>query len=971
MSFDRVETFPRVAGDFRLVRELGRGGMGIVYCAEELGSGRTVALKVLSAELSVAGEAFERFRREARIAASISDSRCVFVYGAHDVDGQPAISMELCEGNTLQEEIGKGQPIPIERAVRWALDILEGLEAAHRSDVVHRDVKPSNCFLTADGTVKVGDFGLSRTFERDVQLTQSGQFLGSPLYASPEQIKGRSVDERSDQYSAAATLYALLTGRPPYTGSNLGEVLARILSEPPDAPRSVRAEIPRGLEKVLLRAMDRDPAKRFKDLATFREALQPFVTSELASSSLLKRFGAYMFDVALLTIAVSPFVAWTDFAQMGATDFDRARPWMMQTVAAQMTLGLIPIVYYALCEGTSGATLGKWLFGMRVVSSASGEPSFGRAWARVALFELSAQLMVLGSIAVATGPMEFSAWSLAGWPLLYLLRCVSMRRSNGWRGTYEFASGTRVVRSRSPLARREHRSAPPPARLSPCEPVAALGAAYEIEGVLAHHGTQRWLLARDQELRRDVWIHEHAAATTPISDARRALASPTRLRWLARVRGDQLAFDVYEAPGGSGIVEITALGGALAWPTAARVLLALSEELEREQRNGTTHGTLEQVWIDRSWNVRWLDAPLGETRSQPRPLLEVVGEAAATALLGDRDARDRLPTDLPVHAETLVRRLLSIDKPFGSLRELAGGLRECLERQTDVSTRQRGSQLGLALALPGLAGTVAILIAAAILHYVPMMKAMVLNARELRDGERITAVVVEPATGEARPGSSSTTTGPSGGLSDEEQRVRVPLTPDGKRARQILVVESLEDPFGAAMFSAQTGEQRAVFDAALSAFPKVTAADSAWARDVLAREEPLGEASATKIGKAIEHYVWTFGVGTFVVFGALGSMLSLLLGRPLSFALFGLHLRSRKGTRASRLLACARSLAAWLPIGCVYVLAARFAQLEHAWVAWAIFLPAATAHAWVIAQTLWSPSKSPLDRVLGTSVVPR
>ena len=133
--------------------------------------------------------------------------------------------------------------------MRWTIDVLDGLEAAHRAGVLHRDVKPSNCFVTPDGHVKIGDFGLSRSLERDVELTQSGQFLGSPLYASPEQIRGRAVDARSDLYSCGATLYALLDGQVrPSRASNVGEVLARILSEPPPTPRSIRPAIPRALE---------------------------------------------------------------------------------------------------------------------------------------------------------------------------------------------------------------------------------------------------------------------------------------------------------------------------------------------------------------------------------------------------------------------------------------------------------------------------------------------------------------------------------------------------------------------------------------------------------------------------------------------------------------------------------------------------------------------------------------------------
>lgn len=174
---------PREAAGFRLKRELGRGGMGVVYEAEEIVSGRRVALKVLLADLTVSEQAYERFQREARLAAAISHVHCVFVYGAHQVEGSPAIAMEIVDGETLEHKVARKETIPIETAVRWTIDLIDGLEAAHRAGVLHRDVKPSNCFVTTEGRVKIGDFGLSRTLELDAQLTQSGQFLGSPLYA--------------------------------------------------------------------------------------------------------------------------------------------------------------------------------------------------------------------------------------------------------------------------------------------------------------------------------------------------------------------------------------------------------------------------------------------------------------------------------------------------------------------------------------------------------------------------------------------------------------------------------------------------------------------------------------------------------------------------------------------------------------------------------------------------------------------
>jgi len=306
---------PREVGGFRLLRTLGKGGMGVVYEAEELASGRRVALKVLARELTLSDEAFERFRREARIAASVSDSACVFVYGAHQVEGAPAIAMELCPGETLEHRLRQKEPVPIADAVRWTIEMLDGLEAAHESGIVHRDVKPSNCFFTADGRVKVGDFGLSRSLAEDVQLTQSGVFLGSPLYASPEQIKGRAVDFRSDLYSVGATLYALLVGHAPYRGVNIGEVLARILSEPPEPLSAQRKDVPPALEKVVFRAMARDPAARYASHAAMRDALRSFAAVETKASRPLRRFCGYAIDGAYQPPPYQPTLRLNDHGE--------------------------------------------------------------------------------------------------------------------------------------------------------------------------------------------------------------------------------------------------------------------------------------------------------------------------------------------------------------------------------------------------------------------------------------------------------------------------------------------------------------------------------------------------------------------------------------------------------------------------------------------------------------------------------
>ena len=238
------EPLPPPTDEFEFVRELGRGGMGVVYEAIESKSGRHVALKIISKRLELSEDAIKRFEREGRAAASISHDHCVFVFGAHIVHGSPAISMELMQGETLEERIRrKGRP-DMETAVRWAVQILEGIEAAHEVGVIHRDIKPSNVFLDESGSIKVGDFGLSRSLDADQRLTMTGAFLGSPMYASPEQVRGQPLDHRTDIYSIGATLYTTLTGDAPFRANTVGDLFAQVATETP-IRRALSARISR------------------------------------------------------------------------------------------------------------------------------------------------------------------------------------------------------------------------------------------------------------------------------------------------------------------------------------------------------------------------------------------------------------------------------------------------------------------------------------------------------------------------------------------------------------------------------------------------------------------------------------------------------------------------------------------------------------------------------------------------------
>jgi len=176
-------------GPYRLLRPIGSGGMGTVYEAEEAASGRHVALKLLDGDAAESPEAMRRFRQEGRLMSQLAHPNCVFVLAADEDAGRPYIVMELMPGTTLKELVAEHGPLPPEEAVAKILDVIDGLQEAHRLGVIHRDVKPSNCFLAPDGRVKIGDFGLAKQLLCDAHLTQSGTFLGTPLFASPEQIR--------------------------------------------------------------------------------------------------------------------------------------------------------------------------------------------------------------------------------------------------------------------------------------------------------------------------------------------------------------------------------------------------------------------------------------------------------------------------------------------------------------------------------------------------------------------------------------------------------------------------------------------------------------------------------------------------------------------------------------------------------------------------------------------------------------
>jgi serine/threonine protein kinase len=341
MDESRADTQPiRRLGDFEIVRELGRGGMGIVYEAKQVSLNRKVALKVLSGSLGLTTKAVIRFQREAEAAAKLHHTNIVPIYATGEQEGAHYYAMELIEGPGLDQVItqmremrksasqekGPGAASPsaatashtsgpvdwvtrtmgfqppgaaagiasethslssstlssgtgyFDTVARMMAEVADALDYAHAQGVIHRDIKPSNMLLSPVGRLSLNDFGLARMLEQP-GMTVSGEFVGSPMYMSPEQIAvGRALlDHRTDIYSLGATLYELLTLQPPFPGVRRDQVIAQIIGKEPKPPRSINRRIPQDLETICLKMMEKDPDKRYQTAGNVAEDLRRYV----------------------------------------------------------------------------------------------------------------------------------------------------------------------------------------------------------------------------------------------------------------------------------------------------------------------------------------------------------------------------------------------------------------------------------------------------------------------------------------------------------------------------------------------------------------------------------------------------------------------------------------------------------------------------------------------------------------------
>jgi len=303
-----------LADRYRVERELGRGGMATVYLARDLRHDRPVALKVLRPELA-ASLGPERFLQEIRIAARLQHPHILPVHDSGEAAGRLWYTMPYVEGQSLRQRIIREGQLPLDQAVRIALQVLSALGYAHAHDVIHRDIKPENILLEGDEAV-VADFGVARaiTAAGEDRLTETGLALGTPAYMSPEQAgASRDLDGRSDLYALGCVVYEMLAGQPPFVGVTAQQLLARHAMDPVPPLRTVRATVPEGVEQTVLRALAKVPADRFRTAADFAQALAaPRETAVLSASrpSLRPRHRTVALAAAGLGLAVAGYLWW-------------------------------------------------------------------------------------------------------------------------------------------------------------------------------------------------------------------------------------------------------------------------------------------------------------------------------------------------------------------------------------------------------------------------------------------------------------------------------------------------------------------------------------------------------------------------------------------------------------------------------------------------------------------------------------
>jgi eukaryotic-like serine/threonine-protein kinase len=940
--------FPFDFGGYRVLRLLGRGGMGAVYEAEQLASSRRVALKVLGQSID-SPEMRKRFLREGRLAAAVNHPNTVYIFGTEEIEGAPVIAMELIAGGTLRDEIKRRGPLPPREAVDAILQIIAGLECAAAAGVLHRDVKPENCFITAEGVVKVGDFGLSvSTLARhDTQITASGTMLGTPSYAPPEQLRGDELDARADIYSVGATLYALLTGLAPFRGENVVQVVAAVLNTPAPA-EPLHDGLPSGLADVVLRCLEKAPARRYADYAQLREALLPFSSAVAVPATPAIRLAAGVIDEVISFLPLLLALAYS-----GVIEEDL---WLAQRTTSSFLVWLgfffYHVAYFALPEERWGASLGKALLHLRVTTPAGAAPGYLAASMRALLYVFALQFTTILSAFLSTAE-EYRAAQAVGrdvvpwWLFLvpFIILFMTMRRKNGFASLLDLVTGTRVVMRPSASARRASSTVHSPAPES--------GADAERIGpfrVLNTEANGTFVSAFDDTLRRSVWVRRQPLDAPPIASERRALGRATRLRWLAGTRNASEAWDAFEAPAGRSFQEV-ATAGEPSWGEMRHWLLDLTEELDAASKDDTLPPSLSlaHVWIASSGRAVLLDEPWPgashEASTTPLSPEKLISSLASTV---ERKS-------LPLHARQLLENFAS--GALDRLSFLAGNLRSLLTRAVTFDRKRKSLSLFVA--------------PFSIVVMIVMFTLLLWHERGFHDRKWSALYPDRP---------------PLSVVLRMHEAIVVDFgfySPDWRERQDLVpaIARHLADRYSTDLGGVLGFMGGARMDLPLSEDERTVVA-MLMARHVHPDAQALAEAETTLAAalpafrKMEAQFYWWFALylcSGFLIFVAVAQFLTILIfGTTPGQRMFGYAVVNESGGFAGRPRMLLRWFIAWLPASALWICSTLLFVTHHrSPVALAFMIAAALIWLAGLTAALLHPNRGPHDRLAGTWLVPR
>ncbi len=944
----------QVFGGYRIVRELGRGGMGAVYDAKHLESGRRVALKVLSQQLD-SPEARKRFLREGRLAASINHPNSVYVYGTEEIDGTPVISMELIAGGTLQQRVQGSGPMSVDQAVDAILHIISGLEAAQALGILHRDVKPSNCFEDADGTVKIGDFGLSisTAARADTQVTAQGALLGTPAFASPEQLRGEELNVRSDMYSVGVTLFYLLTARTPFEGHNVVQLIANVLDQPAPSPRKWRPAIPQGLARVVLRCLEKDSTERFKSYDELRQALAPFSSDTPVPAPLGIRFAAGVLDLMFFGAAgaAASLLAFGSFFPFT----DAAAPFSPKWLGAVIASFAVVLLYYGLLEGVWGASAGKAICRLRLTGPNRNPAGVVKALLRASIYLFLPPLpywIAYGfnpmSLAAQSSDLERNGVSVLYYVVLVLLFCTARRR-NGLAAIHDLLTGTRVIRKPAHQARpvlSVTEEVPPAPETQP-----RVGPYHVLESV-QKTGDGEWLLAYDTRLLRRVLVRVVPPGTPPVAPHLRNLGRVGRLRWITGRRSPTENWDAFEGVTGRPLVNL--LAQRQPWGQVRFWLLDLANELSAAEKDGTLPAVLalDRVWITADGRAKLLDFPapgaasgsapdVGTGADAPRFLARIASLSLEGRIAGpERAAQPAVRVPLPLHARAFLEKLPTLP----SIESTVTTLKPLMHQTAIVSRGRRAALVAACVAFPLVAG-------------LGMIFAARVWSQWQSSQPEISALseILRPRAMQRLPWVGNNIRGP------DDQTLALYVA--GHYRSTITNAASWNSVYA---FVVIDGDNRRFAEESVRSHPNLSEEET---RDATAAMRPYLPKEPGVNPLELAWFPFLVAGISLIVYVVLPALLAALLFRGgLLLRVFGVAVVRRDGMRASRLRMLWRGLVAWTPALLTPLLGAGLAPVlgETS----AILLPIAL----LAGLALWSltlPGRSLQDRIAGTDLVPR